>query len=361
MEESKNTIAPLDLITQPAFSVKDGIIVHTNAAAKGCLIPEGEAVASILATGQTEYAAFESGCLFLTLCVDGHPWDATVSRLEDADVFVLEQSNCQSELQAMALAAQELRHPLSNVMTIADRLFPIAGKEGDKELQEQVARINRGLFQMLRIIGNMSDAYRYSQEPSPRLETRDIGSLVEEILSSNAALIRQTGVKFDYTLFVEKVFGLVDEEMLERGISNILSNALKFSGKGGHIHATLVKKGQMLYLSVEDMGSGIPSAVRGNLYARYLRQPGIEDGRYGIGLGMVLIRAAATIHGGTVLMQQLPDAGTRITITIPIRQNTGAAVQAPLYRVDYAGELDHRLVELSESLPLEPFYCETHD
>ncbi|MBE6976663.1 MAG: HAMP domain-containing histidine kinase [Ruminococcaceae bacterium] len=358
MEESKNTVGMLDLLPQPAFSVKDGMITQINAAGKSCLIPEGQAISELLHSGKTEYAAFQDGCLFLTLCIDGQIRNATVSRVDHADIFVLEQDNTQAELQAIALAAQELRHPLANVMTIADRLFPIAGKDDDAALQEQVARINRGLFQMLRIIGNMSDAYRYSQDTVPHPEIRDISALVREIFDSAAPMIQQTGIELEYSVPDESIFCLVDAEKLERAINNLLSNALKFSKKGGLIYARLVKKAQMLYLTVEDTGSGIPSEVQGNLYFRYLRQPGIEDGRYGIGLGMVLIRAAATAHGGTVLMQQLPEAGTRITLTIPIRQNTGATVRSPLYRIDYAGELDHKLIELSESLPLDPFYSE---
>ena len=73
--------------------------------------------------------------------------------------------------------------------------------------------------------------------------------------------------------------------------------------------------------------------------------------RYGIGLGMVLIRSVASVHGGTVLIDQPTGEGTRITMTLQIRQATDSALRSPIMKIDYAGERDHGLIELSESLP----------
>ena len=81
----------------------------------------------------------------------------------------------------------------------------------------------------------------------------------------------------------------------------------------------------------------------------------MEDGRYGIGLGMVIIRTAAAAHSGTVLIQHPKDAGTRITMTLPIRQDTDPMVRSDLLRVDYAGEQNHRLLELSDCLPASAY------
>ena len=107
----------------------------------------------------------------------------------------------------------------------------------------------------------------------------------------------------------------------------------------------------MLHLQVLDSGSGIAQQIRSSIFHRYLRQPGIEDSRWGLGLGMVLIRSAAASHGGTVLIDSPTGAGTRVTMTLAIRQRTEAALRSPILRVDYAGERDHGLIELSDSLP----------
>ena len=91
--------------------------------------------------------------------------------------------------------------------------------------------------------------------------------------------------------------------------------------------------------------------MRGTVYSRYRRQPGMEDNRFGIGLGMVLIRSTATAHGGTVLIDHPSEGGVRLTMTLAIKQNLDSAVRASIMQVDYAGERDHSLIELSDVLP----------
>ena len=107
----------------------------------------------------------------------------------------------------------------------------------------------------------------------------------------------------------------------------------------------------MLRLSICDRGSGISQNLLGSVFSRYLRQPCIEDSRYGLGLGMVLVRSAAANHGGAVLIDQPEGCGTRVTMTMAIRQNTAGVLRSPVIRVDYAGEQDHALIELSDCLP----------
>ncbi|MBP3477909.1 MAG: HAMP domain-containing histidine kinase [Oscillospiraceae bacterium] len=351
MEEMKDINGMLDLMIQPAFSVTNGIISHVNAAARSQLIGEGSSIHDYLVTGHQEYDDFTEGCLCLMLRVGNGACEASVTSMGDTNIFVLEQDADQAELQAMALAARELRQPLSNVMTVADRLFPIVGTEADSALQDQVARINRGLYQMLRIIGNMSDAYRYSKNTQSSQQTRDICALTEELFHNHRELIQHAGIDLNFTAPREAIYCLTDEEKLERAISNILSNAIKFSRPGDRIDAKLTHSGKLLYLIVQDSGSGIAPGMRNNVYSRYLREPGIEDSRYGIGLGMVLIRAAAAAHGGTVLIEHPKDLGTRITMTLQIRNNAEVAVRSPMHHIDYAGERDHRLIELSDTLP----------
>lgn len=351
--EQQNDIAQfLNVMAYPAFCVKDGSVTHCNQEALRLGISIGDSINNLLATGTQEYADFQDGCLNLTLNISGIVCNACVSRWNHLDVFVIDQDPDQMQLQAMALAAQELRGPLSNIMSVADELFPMAENTHDPSAGELASRINRSLFQMLRTIGNMSDAYRYSKENRPQLELRDVRAIWDEFFTGSAQLISHTGIQLNYTGLRDSVYCLVDSEKLERAANNILANAVKFSEKGSAIDVKLAQRGDMLYLTVQDSGSGIPQQLRSSIFSRFQRQPGIEDGRFGIGLGMVLIRSAAAIHGGTVLIEQLSPKGTRITMTIKIRQSTDSAVRTPAFRVDYAGEQDHRLIELSESLPV---------
>lgn len=351
MERKESNSGILDLMIQPAFTVKDGVIDQVNEAAKQYFVESGATIADLLLTGKSEYAELEKGCLYLTLSVAGLPCGASVRRMEGYDIFTIEQEADQSELQAMALAAQELRMPLSNVMMVADQLFPVADENEDDVAKTQVSQINRGLFQMLRIISNMADAYRYSQQTEVQKTVTNLTALFEEIFRKSGELLHHAGVQLHFENLKQDVFSLADREKLERGVHNIISNAVKFSQKGSAIYAQLSRKNNMLLLTVQDSGNGISQEIRGNVHARFRRQPGLEDSRFGIGLGMVMIRSAAAAHGGTVLIDHPAGCGTRITMSLPICQDTGRMVHTSKLWIDYAGERDHALIELSDVLP----------
>ena len=351
MEERLDALGMLDLMVRPGFCVKDNVIVKANQAALSLMLTPGSTICDLLHTGKNEYAAFQDGCLYLTLQLGSECWGASVTHAGEYHVFLLEQESDQAELQAMALAARELREPLTKVMTTADQLFPMAALQDDPITREQVARMNRGLLQMLRVIGNMSDAGRYCEGRAVCMETRDITMLMQEIFDHSRDLISHAGMQLSFRNLDTPVDCLIDSEKLERAVLNILSNAIKFTPKGGTIDCSLTRRGNMLSLQVQDSGSGIPDAIRGQIHSRYQRQPGIEEGRFGIGLGMVLIRAAATAHGGTVLIDHPEGSGTRITMTLAIRKAQSGSLRSHVLRVDYSGERDHGLVELSESLP----------
>lgn len=347
MNERNDITGMLDLLTLPGFCVQNNIITALNSAAEGLLLSTGTDVSGLLMTGKQEYAAFTGGCLYLTLSIGGAPFGAAVTKADGFDIFVLEQDQDQAELQSMALAARELREPLTNVMVAADRLFPMAAHDQNPALQEQMARLNRGLYQMLRILGNMSDA---CGRPT-RMETRDIAADIAEIMEKSAALVQHAGITLTYSGLPEPLLMLADREQLERALLNMLSNAMKFTPVGGTVEVQLARRDTTLCLSVSDSGSKIADSILKNLFRRYLRQPTIEDSRFGIGLGMVLIRNAASSHGGTVLVDQPAGGGTRVTMTLAIRHNTATQLRTPMLQVDYTGERDHELLEFSESLP----------
>jgi signal transduction histidine kinase len=351
MEQKESTSGMLDLMIQPAFTVRNGVIDQVNDGAKKYFLEAGMQIADLLLTGKVEYQQLQEGCLYLALNIAGQPCDASVRHMNGFDLFTVEQDADQAELQAMALAAQELRIPLSGVMTVADQLFPVANEDDDPDMKAQVARINRGLYQMLRIVSNMSDAYRYSQQTEPKLSVVNITDVVDEIFCQSAELLRHGGTELTLENLNQPVFTLADEEKLERAIHNIISNAAKFAGKGGAIHARLARKGNMLYLTVQDNGNGIGQELRGTVHSRFRRVPGLEDSRFGIGLGMVMIRAAASAHGGAVLIDHPEGCGTRITMSMTIRQDSEAVVRTSPLKIDYAGERNHALTELSEVLP----------
>ena len=271
--------------------------------------------------------------------------------MDGFDVFVLEQEDDNRELQAMALAAKELRTPLSSVMLVADQLFPLADSDDDPAIQQRIARLNRGLFQILRVVSNMSDAVQYSTAALSQQEIRDIPKLLEEIFSTAAEQLRHTQISLNFTNLPNSVYSYTDAIKLERAVNNLLSNAAKFTPKGGSIQAKLYRRNTKLYLSIQDSGTGVAPHLRQNIYACYQRMPGMEDSRFGIGLGMVLVRSIAAQHGGTVLVEYPEEGGTRVTMTLTIRQGKENTLSSPIFLPDYLAGWNHSLVELSDVLP----------
>lgn len=347
MDNETLHIETLDLIVAPCFCVKGGRIFQCNAAAKHLPLPLGAEIAPLLATGQKEYTAYEGGSLYLTLDLSGTVFGAEVERRGELDFFVLEGPAEPRELRVLSLAAAELRLPLSGILASAEAIAEQSGEAGTA----QVASLNRGLAQLLRLVGNMSAASSGTSHQA----LVEITGIFREIFEKAGAMLEGIGLCLDYQGPETALYCLADTQELERAVLNLLSNAAKFTPRGGHIAASLTRQGRMLRLCIQDSGSGIADSVRGSVFRRYLRQPAIEDSRYGLGLGMVMIRAAASHHGGAVLIDRPPQGGTRVTVTLAIRQDPVSQLRSPLLKVDYAGERDHALIELSDVLPAE-FY-----
>lgn len=353
MEQNNQAFSMLDLISAPAFCAENGVITKCNPAAAQQMIPTHIPVSDILSTGHEEYAAFSGGTLYLSLQAAGKTRNATVHRMDGFDVFMLDSDAEQASLQAMALAAKELREPLSNILIMVDRMFPSLEFPEGSAHADQAAYINRSLYRMLRTISNMSDAVRYSENPAAGAQTRDICAVAEQIFRDASALTEAAGIELRYTGPCQTVYCPVDADLLERAILNLISNAMKFMEKGGIIDARAILRGNKLLVTMHDTGSGIAADVRSAVFSRYQRQPSIEDGRYGIGLGMVLVRAAAAAHGGTVLIEQPENGGTRVTLTLSTQPDPNPKLRSKVILVDYSGERSHGLVELSDCLPAE--------
>lgn len=352
MDNQKDKSGMLELMTQPALCVENGVICYLNHPARQLLLEVGVPVSTLLGNDAQEYARFQDGCLYLTMEIMEQRLGAWVTRLDSCDVFIIEQEADRADLRAMALTAMGFREPLLGIQTIVSRLRASIA-DGDDATQNQFAQMNQRLFQMQRMVCNMSDAARYASETSPRMSHQNICAVVGEFFEHARTLLEHCGIDLRYTVPHESIICAIATEKLERAVYNMLSNAAQSMESGGIIEAKLTRQNQTLYLSVRDYGNSIPDHTMPQVFSRFQRQPGLEDSDSGIGLGMVLIRLAATIHGGTVLVDRPDGIGTRVTMSIPVRQDRTTTVRSQPFHFDYAGERDHGLLELSDVLPVE--------
>ena len=345
MEQDKQNL--LEMIDRPAFVVQDGIITDVNQTAKNRQIPIGSPVAKLLPEHAEAYQNYRGGILHLTLEIGYVRCGAMVIRQNEGDIFLMDRDSDQAQLQTLALAAQQLRTPLSNIMTLSDVLFPELTDAGQ---QEKATQLRRSYFQMMRLICNMADADHYHSLDTSDFEKTELCSFFREVVEHAHCTLEETGISVQYDCPHKPIFSMIDREQMKRAVYNLISNAVKFSPYGSTVNVTLSTTPRMASLTVEDHGEGIADHVHNSLFHRYMREPAIEDTRFGLGLGMSLVRSVAAAHSGTVLLEQ--KDGTRVTMTMFIRSSTTGMLRTPKLSIgDYTGGHDIGLIEFSEVLP----------
>lgn len=326
----------------PAFLVQNGVITCVNQPAAQRTAQAGMAVSDILVTGHEEYERFHNGSLYLTVCLCGIQYDCCVTQLQQAQLFVIDEEAPHAELQALALAAKQLYIPLFEISLITDRLSQIP--EDDR------SKLRHHLHRLQRIIANMSDTGRLTTA-TPQMISCELCALFEEVFEKSKTLLSQAGINIIYQVPSQPVYSLAEPEMLKRAAYNLISNAAKFTISGKPIQAALCRSGSRLYLSVSGNSNG--NLAHGSIFKRYTRQPGFENTKFGIGLGMTLINAAATAHGGAVLAEQTKQDGFRITMTISIKKAKNLELRSAVLVPEIYGGQDQALIELSDVLPYQ--------
>ena len=353
MSESASVTEILNLITAPAFSVCDGLITDCNDGAERLFFQVGTPIADLLLQDQSQYLNFTNGCLYIRLKHGQQSYSASVVRAKNADIFVVEEEMEQIELKTLSLTATNMRQPLSAMIATASSLNSALAQTDDPKIRSQLQHMNRNLYRMHRMLCNMSDTLQYMDGSFSNMVCQNVVSVVENIFQQSQQLCVESGFRFEYSVPNESILCLIDEDLLERAIFNMISNAIKFSDNGSVIQASLFHQDKRLYICVQDQGCGIPTSILRNVFQRYQREPSLEDARSGLGLGLALVRCAARVHQGTVLIDHPANIGTRVTISFPITISSVAMVRSNITRTDYAGGWDHGLLELSDVIPAE--------
>jgi heavy metal sensor kinase len=122
----------------------------------------------------------------------------------------------------------------------------------------------------------------------------------------------------------------VDRVQIERMLSNLLSNAMKFTPAGGRVHVALRRLPDSVELEVADTGCGIPFEDMPHIFDRFYRvrsQPASNAPEQGLGLGLSFVAWIAKAHGGSVQVKSKLGEGTRFVISLPVPEPAPAAVE----------------------------------
>ena len=310
----------VELITGPAFAAQNGTLLCYNRSAAG-LVPEpGESILPLLLTGREDYEALTSDVLVLTMDLGGTPAGVTVTAMDGWQLFRFEQDPLPAELQAMGLVCADLRLPLSNLAMMASRIVK-------DHPSEDAGQLNRSVSQALRILNNVSNAGRFCADRSDKLVDRDIVAVTAEILEECASLLAEAGITLQHSLPAQPVIMGLDAEAYRQAIYNLLDNAA-MAAPDSTVEVTLSRKGNRVLLTVTDQGPGIAEAEKPLLFQSYKRQPSLDPASCRSGLGLAVVRYAATIQGGTALVSSPRGGPTRICLSLPCRKGTQLTMQA---------------------------------
>ena len=351
MKQNTESILLQEYLIGPAFCVVDGIITQVNNAATQLGITPDTPVDRLIAVGADAYQKYRSGKLYLQLNVGGILTDTYVTKGDTGHLFCLNSAYRSSELRVLALAAQQLRTPLSSAMMNPDHLQNSIALMDDPQAKAHLSQLNCSLYQLLRAVGNMADASGAHLRTQPQ-ELRNATAVFDELIQKAAGSLALAQRELVFKGLKKPVQCYLNAELLERAVLNLISNAAKFSQNGSIIQASLRLQNDQLIFTVENTDIAGASPLTQNAFQHFLREPGIDGQQYGIGLGMSIVLGAASAHGGTVLFNSSRKAGVKVVLTISTKRYPPTILESPMRLVGgYTGGLDPLLVELSDVLP----------
>ncbi|GAA0249671.1 sensor histidine kinase [Cryptosporangium japonicum] len=217
----------------------------------------------------------------------------------------------------LALVGHELRTPLTSITTYAQLL----GDDPDcwaTDGPQLLGVIVRNTQSLTAIIDDLLDlAGLESGHITIRPGDTDLAELTREGIEA----VRATADGREVTLVAElpeRVPLHGDPQRLRQMLDNVLSNAVKYSHRGGRVTVVLTEEAGVAKLSVADTGIGIPPDERDRLFQRFFRSSTARDnGVPGTGLGLVVTRAIVERHGGRISATHT-DPGTTMVIRLPI-------------------------------------------
>lgn len=229
----------------------------------------------------------------------------------------------------VANVSHELRTPLALIRLYAETLE--LGRLTAKEKYQDYFRIIREESERLTaLINNILDFSRIEAGGKEyEFKETNLPDLVRATLDSYRFQIEQNGFAFEENISGDIPPVNVDREAIARSLLNLVNNALKYSKDRKFVGVSLYRANGSVKLEVHDHGIGIPPGEQEKIFEKFYRcgDPLVHNIK-GSGLGLSLVRHIVRAHGGDVLVESVPDKGSKFTIALPLdpSSRTGAAI-----------------------------------
>ena len=217
----------------------------------------------------------------------------------------------------ISTAAHELRTPMTSIQGYSELILEGMENFNAGQLKDFVAIIHERSEALSRIIGDMLDLSRVQSgrliiiNPFPD----DLGALLAQALQP----YRHKKGKHTFLALVPDDLPLVlfDADKIAQVLDNLISNAVKFSPKGGQITLSAKSHADRIEVTVADKGIGMSPAEQERVFEKFYRADTSNTGVSGLGLGMSLVKEIVKAHGGETRLESSPGVGTTVVFSLP--------------------------------------------
>jgi signal transduction histidine kinase len=243
----------------------------------------------------------------------------TNRELNEANAKLRELSEMKEEF--LALTTHDLRSPLTVISGVIS--FFTSGRLGElsPEQKNMVSMMERNTQSLIELVNDLLDASKL-ESGTIRLEIAsiDLRGVLDELRETMEPLAKEKEIELVETLPADLPPVQADRAKLRRIILNLLSNALKFTRKGGRVEVRVEREAGQVRISVSDTGVGIAPEDVARLFDKYEQaRSRATRGEKGTGLGLYITRQLLELHGSEIKVESQVGKGSTFSFTLPVK------------------------------------------
>lgn len=220
--------------------------------------------------------------------------------------------------------SHELRTPLTLVLGPAKQLISESKLAGNDHQLSRLNLIHENASRLLKLVNQILDFRKAkSGELKLKVAKTDILSVTKSTFEFFEELAKNKHISFTFNCEEEGLSGWIDKDSYDKVLYNLLSNALKFTRKNGHVEVFLGKsedKAGNLVVEVSDDGIGIPYHSQKKIFTRFYQADNSRENNTGSGIGLSLTKSIVKLHKGDIRVKSTLNKGSIFTFEIPIEK-----------------------------------------
>jgi signal transduction histidine kinase len=220
----------------------------------------------------------------------------------------------------VGLISHELRTPLSSILGYLELMRDDDEHPLSEEQEQYLAVAERNAHRLLRLVGDLLFTAQVESGKFP-LDLRDVEleQIVKAAVESARPAAATAGITISEDIANDSAVTYGDPVRLGQVCDNLISNAIKFTPKGGTVTIALSKTAKDAVITVRDTGMGIASSELDQLFSRFFRATtATRNAVPGVGLGLTITKAIVTAHHGEMGVQSEEGVGTEFSVTLPL-------------------------------------------